>query len=105
MAKQDPIMDMRETYQHWKQAQQAAAQAEARLNQRIAEFFEGQGVLPDRKDFLEVRFLRSTSAELLEHCVAAKAGDAAVQWLQPAFPTGPTSSAAAEAPGVPRRAN
>jgi len=98
-------MDLRETYQRWKQAQESAARAEARLNQRIAEFFEGQGVLPDRKDFLEVRFLRSTSAELLEHCVAAKAGDVAVQCLQPAFPTGGTIGNAAEGTGAPRRVN
>lgn len=94
-------MEFRDTYERWKQAQAAAAEAEARLNRRMAEFFEDRSPLPDRKDFLEVRFLRSTCAELLEQAVAAKSGNVALQCLQPAYPAGVPNEVSAE----PRRAN
>ena len=89
-------MEFQDTYQRWKQAQAAAAEAEARLNSRIAEFFEDRASLPDRRDFLEVRFLRNTSAELLEQAVAAKSGPLAVPCLQPAYPAGVPSEVSSE---------
>jgi hypothetical protein len=99
--KQDLIMEFRDTYERWKQTQAAAAEAEARLNRRISEFLEDRGTLPDRKDFLEVRFLRNTSAELLEQAVTAKSGNISLPCLQPAYPTGVPS----EAPAAPARLN
>ena len=94
-------MEFHDTYERWKQAQAAAAEAEARLNRRIADFLEDRSPLPDRKDFLEVRFLRNTSAELLEQALTAKSGNISLECTQPAYPAGVPS----EVSVVPRRAH
>lgn len=65
-----PSHDSRDDCRNWLAAQQAAAEAEARLNRRLAEYLQGRGARPALRDFLEVRFLRNHAVELLEHALA-----------------------------------
>lgn len=70
-------MNGQDSLGQWMAAQQAASEAEAGLNRRLADYLQQRGPQPQTSEFFEVRFLRNHALELLEQALARKLSSAA----------------------------